>query len=143
MSAQSTPRHLWIDGVVTLLWNAMGALDYVMSQTRNEQYMAAFTPEQLEYFYSFPSWAVATWATAVWGSVLGSILLLARSRFAYPVFVVSFAAMFLTTIYNFVLTNGFEIMGGIGPALFSATIFGVAVALVWYSREMVNKGVLR
>ena len=67
------PWHLVVVGILALLWNAMGAFDYTMTQTRNEAYMSRFTSEQLEYFYSFPSWAVATWATAVWGSVLGAI----------------------------------------------------------------------
>jgi hypothetical protein len=143
MSEQRTPTHLWVVGVVSLLWNAMGAMDYYMTQTQNEQYMAAFTPEQLEYFYGFPAWAVACWATAVWGALLGSILLLARTRWAYPVFAVSFAAMLLTTIYNFGLSNGLEAMGGAGPLAFSALIFIVAAALVWYSREMTRRRVLR
>ena len=43
--AQSTPVHLWIIGVIALLWNAMGAYDYLMTQTQNEAYMSNFTPE--------------------------------------------------------------------------------------------------
>lgn len=143
MSMQKTPIHLWIVGVVSLLWNAMGALDYTMTKLQNEQYMAALTPEQLEYIYAFPAWAVACWATAVWGALLGSVLLLARNRWAYPVFVVSFVAMVLTTIYNFVLSDGLEVMGGAGPLAFSALIFIVACALVWYSKRMVDQRVLR
>jgi hypothetical protein len=139
---QKTPMHLWIVGVVSLLWNALGAFDYLMTKTQNESYMAVFTPEQLEYFYAFPAWATATWAIAVWGAVVGSVLLLMRSRHAFPVFAVGFVAMFLTSIYNFGLSNGFEAMGGTGPLLFSALIFVIAAALVWYSRDMVKKGVL-
>jgi hypothetical protein len=56
----------------------MGALDYVMTQTRNEACLSQFTPEQLDFFLGIPAWAVATWALAVWGGVLGAILLLAR-----------------------------------------------------------------
>ena len=37
----------------------MGAFDYVMTETRNEAYMAEFTPEQLEFFYGFPAWMIA------------------------------------------------------------------------------------
>jgi len=36
---EPTPWHLWVIGVVALVWSAMGALDYVMTQTRNEAYM--------------------------------------------------------------------------------------------------------
>ena len=58
---ERTPWHLWVIGVVALLWNAMGALDYVMTQTRNEEYMSNFTPEQLSFFYGFPAWVDAAW----------------------------------------------------------------------------------
>jgi hypothetical protein len=133
---------LWIVGVVTLLWNAMGAFDYLMTQTKNEAYMANFTPEQLEYFYGFPAWVVACWAIAVWGGVLGSILLLLRKALAVPVFLVSFLAMVATTIHNFVLTDGLEVMGGAGAVAFSAVIFVVALFLYLYARAMRGRGVL-
>ena len=48
-----TPWHLWIIGVVALLWSAIGAFDYVMTQTKNESYMGMFTSEQLEFFLRF------------------------------------------------------------------------------------------
>jgi hypothetical protein len=132
---------LWVVGIVALLWNGMGALDYVMTQTRNAAYMQQFTPEQLEYFYSFPAWVVALWAIAVWGGVLGSVLLLLRRRLAEHVFLVSFVAMVITTIHNFVLTDGMAKMGG-GAAAFSAVIFGVALGLYLYSRHLARRGVL-
>ncbi len=53
---RTTPLHLWIVGALSLLWNAVGAFDYLMTQTRNQAYMSDFTPEQLEYFYGFPAW---------------------------------------------------------------------------------------
>ena len=136
------PWHLWAIGIVTLLWNAVGALDFVMTQTRNEKYMSGFTPAQLEYFYGFPAWVVVAWGVAVFGGVAGSILLLLRKALAFPVFAVSFVAMVLTTIYNFVLTNGMEIMGGPGAAIFSAVIFVVALLLVFYARSLKQRGYL-
>ena len=50
-----TPRHVWVVGGIALLWNAFGAMDYVMTQTKNEAYMSSFTPEQLEFFSGFPA----------------------------------------------------------------------------------------
>jgi hypothetical protein len=139
----ATPKHLWIIGIVSLLWNGMGAFDYLMTQTRNAAYMGQFTPEQLEYYYGFPAWAVSAWAIAVWGAVLGSILLLARRRLAVPVFAVSLVAMVVTTIYNFALSDGLAIMDGVGPLIFSIMIFLVAVGLLVYARAMAGRGVLR
>jgi len=62
-----TPVHLWVVGVLALLWNAMGAFDYLATQFKLEFYVKQFTPEQLSYFYGFPAWAVAGWAFGVWG----------------------------------------------------------------------------
>ena len=136
-----TPRHLWVIGIVTLLWNAMGAFDYLMTQTQNESYMGQLTPEQIEFFYGFPSWVVAFWAIAVWGGVLGSILLLLRRRLAVSVFMVSFASMLITAIQNYVFSNALEVTGMFG-LIFSAVIFLVALGLVLYSRAMRERGVL-
>lgn len=79
---ESTPMHLWIVGVVSLLWNAFGAMDYAMTQFQVESYMSHFTAKQLDYFYGFPAWADAAWAFGVWGCVAGSVGLLLRKAWA-------------------------------------------------------------
>lgn len=135
------PRHLWVVGGLGTLWNAAGAFDYFMTQTRNQDYMNSFTPEQVEYFYGFPAWVVALWAIAVWGGLLGTTLLLLRKRIAAPVLLTSFVAMVITSIHNFLLTNGLEAMGEGGVA-FSAMIFVIALGLWLYARAMVLRGVL-
>ena len=140
--ASRTPWHLWVVGILALLWNAMGAFDYTMTKTKNEAYMANFTPEQLEFFYGFPTWVVATWAIAVWGAVLGSALLLFRKRLAVPVFLASLAAMVLTSIHNYLLADGFEVAGDAFSLAFTAAIFLGAVALFMYARAMRENGVL-
>ena len=139
--AKTTPKHLWIIGIIPLLWNMMGAYDYLMTQTRNEAYMAQFEPAQLEYFYNFPTLVVVFWAFAVWCSVLGSVLLLMRKRLAVPVFMVSFVSMVITAIYNFGLSDGMEVMGTTG-LVFTLVIFFVALGLVLYSRAMRIRDVL-
>ncbi|MCJ7451703.1 MAG: hypothetical protein MUO39_04410 [Steroidobacteraceae bacterium] len=136
------PWHLWVVGIAALLWNAVGALDYVMTQTRNAQYMAAFTAEQLEFFYGLPAWTVAAWAIGVWGGVLGSLLLLLRKSLATWVFLASLIGVVLTTFQNYVLSNGLEVMGGPGAVVFTAVIFLVAVALYVYARAMTTRRVL-
>ena len=35
----------WTIGVLALLWNAMGALDFTMTQTNNAAYLSGFSPE--------------------------------------------------------------------------------------------------
>jgi hypothetical protein len=139
-----TPMHLWIIGGVSLLWNAMGAFDYLMTKFRVEFYMSQFTPEQMEYFYSFPAWAVAAWAVGVWFAVGGSAALLLRSRFAVHLFGISLIGLAATTLYTNVLSDGMAAMGdSIGYLIFSAVIWLVLIGLLWYSITMTRRGVLR
>lgn len=136
------PWHLWLVGGVSLLWNAFGAFDYLATQTRFEPYMSQFTQEQLAYFYAFPAWAVAGWATAVWCSVLGSLALLLRRRWAVWLFGLSLAGMAVSMVYTFGMSD-WRSMGGVGGAIFSAVIALVAILLFLYARSQAKKGVLR
>ncbi|MBO6718217.1 MAG: hypothetical protein JJ913_09710 [Rhizobiaceae bacterium] len=142
--AGRAPLHLWIVGVLSLLWNAMGAFDYLMTQSRSEWYMSQFSPEQLDYFYSFPLWADAAWALGVWGAFFGSLALLLRRSWAVWLFGVSIAGLVLTSIYNFVLTNGAELMGeGAEVWVLTLLIWGITLALFFYARWLTAQGVLR
>ena len=137
-----TPVHLWIIGILAVLWDAMGAFDYVATQMRLEFYMGNFTPEQLDYFYGFPIWMNAAWAIAVWSSLLGALALLLRKSWAVALFGIAIVGMLVTSIYSFALSNGAEIMGDFAVA-FTAVIWIIAVFLFLYARAMARKGVLR
>lgn len=137
-----TPRHLWIVGAMALLWNAVGAFDYLATQLHLEGYMSQFTAEQLAFFEAIPAWAVAAWAIAVWGALFGSVALLLRRRIAYTLFLVSLAAMLVSTLNTFILSDGAAVMGG-GGVVFSGLIVAIGVLLLWYSKIMVERGVLR
>jgi hypothetical protein len=140
-SRPRTPVHLWIVGVLTLLWNLMGAFDYLATELRFDAYMSQFSQEQLDYFYSFPWWAVAAWAIAVWLALAGSITLLLRRKWAVCLFGTSFLGLIVTTIYNFGLSNGAELMGA-GAVIFTFFIWLIAIFLVLYSWWLTKKGVL-
>lgn len=62
-------RVLRIVGGLSLVSNAMGAIDYTMTQTRNATWLAAATPEQRSYIDHFPTLMVAFWALGVGGGV--------------------------------------------------------------------------
>lgn len=142
-SPVKTPWHLWVIGIVGTLWSAMGAMDYVMTKLRVESYMAAFTPEQLDFFYGFPIWVSAAWAIAVWGGVIGCILLLLKKSVAVEVLLASFIAMAITAIHNYGLSNGLEVIGDTFSLVFTAIIFVVVLGLYLYAKAMRAKGVLK
>ncbi len=140
-SRAKTPIHLWIVGVVALLWNAGGAFDYLATELKWGPYISQLTEEQLAYFYGFPSWAVACWALAVWGGLFGAVALLLRKRWAVWSFAVSLIGMALSSLYSFALSNGAEIMGT-GGVIFTVVIAVFAVFLLLYSRWLARRGVL-
>ncbi|GMR14170.1 MAG: hypothetical protein BMS9Abin29_2409 [Gemmatimonadota bacterium] len=141
LTPRRAPWHLWLVGILGLLWNSVGAFDYLMTQTQNESYMGQFTPEQLEFFYGFPTWLVAFWALAVWGGVLGALLVLLRRSLAVLVLLVSLLAMIVTAMHNFFFANGLYATGGTGLA-FILLIFVFALGLWLYARAMGERGVL-
>lgn len=136
------PRHLWVVGVLSLLWNAFGATDYVLTQTNNEAYLSQFTAEQLAYFTSFPAWATVGWALGVWGALAGSILLLMRRRLAVAAFGVSLAGMAISFGYQFGLSDAMAVLGA-SLAGFALVIVAVGIGLFVYSRRQAAADVLR
>lgn len=139
-----TPWHIWVVGLIALIFNAGGAFDYVMTQTRNADYLAQFTAEELAYFESFPPWVQGSWALAVWAALLGAVLILLRSRWAGSAFAVSVVAMLATFTHNFFLGDP-KMHEVVGPEAiwFTAVIVGLTVFFFFYARAMRLRGVLR
>jgi hypothetical protein len=134
--------HYWVISIVSLLWNAMGAVDYTMTQTQNKEYLSQMTPEQMEYITNFPAWSEAFWALGVWGSLLGSVLLLLRKKWAVGAFAVSLLGLLGTTIYQFGVADMPDSIKTSGNVAFTATIWIVVLFLFWYSRKKRDEGVL-
>jgi hypothetical protein len=138
-----TPVHLWIVGALATIWNAFGCFDYLMTQTRNEHYLANFTDPQRVYFESFPMWMEATWALGVWGGLAGSLLLLARSRHAVTAFAISLTGLAVSTFYQYVLTSPPPEMSEGAMIAMNVAIWAVAIGLPVYAMWMRRRGVLR
>lgn len=139
-----TPWHLWVVGILAVVWNGFGALDFVMTVTHNQEYMAQFTPAQLAFFYSFPTWVIIAWAVAIMSAVLGSIYLLLRSSVAQALFWLSLVAMLVTAFQNYFLSE-VTMSDVVGPMAlaFSAAIVIITILLALYARWLTRRGVLR
>ncbi|MET1110703.1 MAG: hypothetical protein ABWX67_04160 [Allosphingosinicella sp.] len=138
-----TPLHLWIVGALATLWNGFGCYDYLMTQTRNAEYLAHFTDPQRIYFESFPLWMEALWAFGVWGAMAGALLLLLRSRYAVTAFAVSLAGLAVSTFYQYVLSSPpADMMTGAMMGM-NLAIWAIAIGLLVYALRMRRQGVLR
>jgi hypothetical protein len=142
MIDQKTPWHLWVVGIISLLWNAMGGLDYTLTHLHSEVWLAQMTPAQTLWVNHFPIWATSCWALGVWGTIGGSLLLLLRSRWAVTAFGVSLFGLIGTRVYQYT-GDAPAGLNTVSDAVFSAILATVAVALLWYARRMRGKGVLR
>jgi hypothetical protein len=146
--SRAAPVHLWIVGVLSLLWGAFGGYDYVMTRMRNTDYLASMMPDAdpqavLAWVDAFPLWAQFGWGLGVWMGLLGSVLLLVRSRYAFWAFALSFIGAILGLGYQLA---GAPPMPGIeGPmaTLMPIVIILVAAGLTLYARAQQASGVLR
>lgn len=140
-----TPFHLWIVGILSLLWNAGGAIDYVMTRTNVATYLAEQPPERLSMLENAPSWFGATWAIGVWFSIIGSVLLLLRSRFAGAAFALSLLGLIGSSIYTYGMVDGGSMVAAAGTVAIIFTLaIPVILVLLWiYARAMTRRGVLR
>lgn len=134
-----TPWHLWLIGIVTLLFNAMGVLSYTMTKLGKLADLG-MTPDQITFMNSYPAAATALWALGVWGAFAGSVLVLLRSKWAVAAMVVALVGLIGTTIYNYVLIDVPADMEA--PAL-DVVIWAVTLFLLFYARRMAAAGVLR
>ncbi len=137
-----TPWHLWVVGIVSLLWNSGGAISY--SATKLGMLESAGLPsDQIAYFSSFPAWASAFWALGVWGCFVGSALLLLRTKHAVTAFGISIVGLIGVTVYQRLFADIPEALQTIGNDLFAAAIWVITLGLFFYASRMKRAGVLK
>lgn len=143
------PVHLWIVGVLALIWNAFGCYDYLMTRLRNTEYLKEMMPTVdpdavLAWVDAFPIWAQFGWGLGVWGGLAGAILLLMRSRWAELAMGLSLAGALLGLGYQAIAAPPLEGMeGSTAAAVMPYVIIGVALVLFVYARAMRARGVLK
>lgn len=142
-----TPAHLWIVGVLSLLWNGFGCYDYLMTRTKGAAYIDSMMHTDqgaaiMAYINSFPIWVSAAWGLGVWGGLAGSILLLMRSRHAVAAFAVSMIGAIVGLGWQLLNPSGIAEMSETVNRVMPYVIILVAVALFLYARAQRAKGLL-
>lgn len=117
----------WVIGVIALIWNLMGAMNFFMQM--NASAVSAMPEAYRNIIESRPVWATSAFALAVFGGVLGGFLLLLRKSAATHLFIASLLGAILTMIHFFGISD-------FGPAeafIGSSMQLLVTVFLIWYS----------
>jgi len=140
-----TPAHLWVVGVISLLWNSFGCVDYTMSKLDPIGYMQSvgMGDAEIAYTQALPAWLSAFWAIGVWGSLAGSLLLLMRSARAVIAFAVSLVGLAVSQVYQFTDSSMPASMQSGAILGMTAVIWASLLFFLWYARRMKAAGVLR
>lgn len=141
IKARTTPWHLWVVGIVALLWNSYGGYDYLMSHLQGVAFyqQMGMSEAQIAYMAAYPTWMHGVWALGVWGAVAGSVLLLLRKRYALHAFALSLLGIVGSNGYALFTPGGWALMGG----AITLVIAGIGVFLLLYAWAMTRRGVLR
>lgn len=135
-----TPWHLWVVGVVTLMFNLLGITSYLTVKL-GMMAEAGMTPTQIAFMESYPVWANAVWAMGVWGAFAGSVLLLLRSRWAVAAMTAALIGLVGVTVAEMLVLSvppEMETPIGLRAAIWLVTLF-----LLAYARRMAAERVLR
>jgi hypothetical protein len=138
------PWHLWLVGLLTLVWNAGSCYSHVMTLAQDDGYFRAtgITPEMAAYFAALPAWYLVTWTIAVWGGLFAAVGLLVRKSWAVWWFAASQLAMIVNSVATLLSSAAQQVLGMVGSISAIALII-LGVFLVLYSMAMKRRGILR
>jgi hypothetical protein len=138
-SSTKPPTWFWIVGGISMVWNLLGVMAYIMQVTMSPEALQALPENERALLESVPVWATSAFAIAVWGSTLGSILLLMRKKLATPILIFSLAGILVQMYYNVFMSKSMEVYGPGGLAMpVMVLVFGVF--LIWFSRKSAANG---
>ena len=122
----------WVIGVVTLIWNTMGAANYVAQL--DPDIVATFPDSHRAIIEGRPAWATGAFAIAVFGGMIGCVLLLLRKSAAYYLFIASFLGVIVTMVHTFSISGSTASSGFMDILLTILLPLIIAAFLVWYSK---------
>ena len=138
-TSTKAPWHLWVVGVLAVLWNGSGAAVIMAAQYGAYPDLPA---DEVAYYASQKLWFVAVTDIALLGGVLGGVALLLRSRWAAVLFALSLVAIIVTNGYDLAVGTS-RMMTNTGTVVTTCLIWILAILQLWYAATMRGRGVLR
>jgi len=138
-TAAKVPWHLWVVGILSLLWNAGGAWTFIQAQSGAPMDMDA---TEIAYFAAQEPWFVAVTDVAVVAPLLAAIVLLLRSRWAVHLYGLSIAAIVVTSVYDIGAGTALLLQDQ-GWLILDIVTTSLAILQLAYAIAMRKRGVLR
>jgi len=136
-TVKSVHWSFWLICVVALLWNAGGAINYLM-QT-NPEFVATLPETHRTIIEGRPVWATGGFALGVFGGALGCLLLLIRKSTAFYVFIASLLGMIVTMIHTINIAISKINFSPIEIFVMILLPVFVAIFLIWYTKQAMSK----
>lgn len=133
------PWHLWVVGVLSLLWNAAGAWTIMSAQSGAPMDMDA---AEIAYYAAQAPWFVAVTDVVLISAILAAAALLLRSRWAVHLYGLSIAGIVVTAAYDIAAGTALLLQDQ-GWLILECVTAGLAVVQLLYAIAMRSRGVLR
>jgi hypothetical protein len=134
-----TPWHLWVVGILALLWFGGGAYAFFMAVTGRVPNM---DPGEAAYYAEIAVWQTLLWSVNTIGGALAAIRLLFRNRLA--------TSLFALSLVGVIVLNTAELATGdarwlVDRGALTVTLVVMAAGVLWtfYAFTMKKRGVLR
>ena len=133
-----TPWHLWVVGLLALLWNVAGTYTIMMAQAGR---LPDIDPAEAAYYAAQPTWFVVTTDIALVAAVLAALALLLRRRVAVPLFGLSLLFIVLNNGYDIGVETS-RVLVDEGALIATSVILVLAILELVYARAMRKRAVL-
>ena len=139
--SQTRPWHLWLIGILALLWNGFAAVDFTGTTFFTDAWLGAmgFDASQIAFFESLPFWQSIAWALGAWGGFWGAITLLLRSAITSWLWLVSL----MGAVASKIGMRTIEVPESLNPGILAYVIIGIATLLLIYAIRMRKRGILK
>ncbi len=134
MTRPRPPVWFWIVAILLLLWGLSGVFACVQQWRLGPEAMGPATNYDRILYARIPAWYNLVYAVATVGGMLAAVALLARSRWAETLFVVSLIAVVVMFGWLFAATDIIAVKGPATVLPFPIFIAAVAAFGIWLSR---------
>ena len=131
----TSPFWFRVVAVLLLLWGVAGCVSVWSHIAYGAEGMGAATDYDRAFYRALPAWFTFVYVAAVGAGLLAAIALLARSRLAVPLSVVSLVAVIVQFGYVLVLTDLVAVKGAAATVPFPLLIVAVASFQLWIARR--------
>lgn len=106
------PWHLWLVAIAVFALHLGGARDYLLILVGDTEYIQGqFGSAGATYFTDYPPVLRVVWTISILGGLTAPVLLVARSRWAFPTAMVAAAAQVVLLTVTFAFRDRWAMLG--------------------------------